>query len=77
MNDFFMQPPPPVEEKLEEKIISVKKQRYYLLLETDWSQLSDVSQLTKNKWAPYRQELRNVTLQSGFPTNIIWPIKPA
>lgn len=67
---------PLIEETLEDKIISVKKQRFYLLLETDWTQVVDVPQSVKDKWAPYRQELRDITLQSTFPLNIIWPTKP-
>lgn len=67
---------PLIEETLEDKIISVKKQRFYLLLETDWTQVVDVPQSVKDKWVSYRQELRDITLQSTFPLNIIWPTKP-
>tara|TARA_R110000823_G_scaffold236361_1_gene362053 strand:+ start:884 stop:1159 length:276 start_codon:yes stop_codon:yes gene_type:complete len=27
-------------------------------------------------WRTYRQALRDVPDQSGFPTNVIWPVEP-
>lgn len=27
-------------------------------------------------WVAYRQALRDVPQQSGFPQNIVWPVKP-
>ena len=29
-----------------------------------------------NEWKTYRQALRDVPQQAGFPTNITWPVKP-
>lgn len=55
---------------------SIKLQRNYLLSETDWSQLPDVSKDTALAYSVYRQELRDITDQSEFPTNITWPAKP-
>lgn len=54
----------------------VRIQRDALLVQTDWTQLPDVPDATKTKWASYRQELRDVTLQEGFPYNVIWPTPP-
>jgi len=45
-----------------------------LIAETDWMALSDV-QMTDG-WAAYRQALRDVPEQPGFPDNIDWPEKP-
>ena len=45
-----------------------------LIAETDWMALSDV-QMT-DEWAAYRQALRDVPEQPGFPDNIDWPEKP-
>ena len=45
-----------------------------LLLETDVWALSDRT-MTAEQTA-YRQALRNITGQAGFPTNITWPTKP-
>lgn len=53
-------------------------QRSFLLFQSDWTQLPD-NQLTQteiNLWREYRQQLRDITLQSGFPTEITWPMAP-
>jgi hypothetical protein len=55
---------------------TVRQQRDALLAATDWTQTVDVPQATKDKWAPYRQALRDVPQQAGFPDNIQWPSKP-
>ena len=49
-----------------------------LLKESDWAMLSDVPMSSGEKadWIEYRQALREIKLQSGFPDNIIWPPKP-
>lgn len=46
------------------------------LLETDWTQLPDVPLTAEQKsaWATYRQALRDVPSQPGFPANINWPV---
>jgi hypothetical protein len=51
-------------------------QRDKLLSDSDWTQASDIPQATKDKWATYRQSLRNVPQQEGFPITIVWPVKP-
>jgi len=65
--------PPPVEFYEAE----VRAQRSQLLAQTDWTQAADVPQATKDKWAPYRQALRDVPQQEGFPYNVTWPTPPA
>lgn len=59
-----------------EKMMSIRAYRNVLLSETDWTQAVDVPQATKDKWAAYRQALRDVPQQAGFPDNIQWPTKP-
>jgi hypothetical protein len=54
---------------------SVRADRDKRLAECDWTQLSD-SQVDKAVWATYRQELRDVPAQTGFPYDITWPSKP-
>lgn len=56
--------------------ISMRFERDMLLSTTDWTQLSDVPQAIKDKYAAYRQALRDVPQQPGFPDNIQWPVKP-
>ena len=50
--------------------------RAYLLSSSDWTQLPDVPLATKGAWATYRQALRDITLQPGFPTDVVWPKAP-
>ena len=52
----------------------VRQKRDNLLSETDWMALSDVTLTVP--WAAYRQNLRDVTSQPGFPYGISWPVKP-
>jgi len=53
----------------------VRKFRNELLTITDWTQIADapVNQLT---WATYRQALRDLPSQIGFPFNVTFPTKP-
>lgn len=53
----------------------VRQQRIQLLAESDWTQVADAP-VDKAAWATYRQQLREVTNQPGFPTNLEWPTKP-
>lgn len=54
----------------------IRQQRDILLLKTDWTQLPDAPLTTEQKtaWAVYRQELRDITKQAGFPNEINFPI---
>ena len=52
----------------------VREYRDFLLTETDWWATSDRTMTAE--MTTYRQALRDITDQSGFPTNITWPIKP-
>lgn len=54
----------------------IREERNKLLAETDWTQALDVPQATREAWAAYRQALRDVPQQPGFPTNVTWPIRP-
>lgn len=53
---------------------NIRSQRDSLLSQTDWMALSDVTMTPE--WAAYRQSLRDVTDQAGFPWSITWPTKP-
>jgi Phage tail assembly chaperone protein len=55
---------------------SVRAERARRLAATDWSQLTDQSDATKLKYRTYRQALRDVTLQKGFPQQVDWPTAP-
>ena len=57
-----------------EKASDVRKERDELLTETDWWAVSDRT-MTQAE-TDYRQALRDVPGQSGFPQNVTWPTKP-
>ena len=54
---------------------AMRKQRTEKLKDSDWTQLAD-STADKAAWAAYRQALRDVTAQAGFPWTIEWPEQP-
>ena len=58
-----------------EQSASVRTSRNDKLAECDWTQLAD-STADKPTWATYRQSLRDVTAQDGFPWNVTWPEAP-
>jgi len=49
--------------------------RTSLLAKSDWTQVADAP-VDKAAWATYRQALRNVPAQAGFPWTITWPDAP-
>lgn len=53
----------------------VRKQRDDLLASCDWTQLSDAP-VDKQAWAIYRQELRDISSQAGFPWEVVFPKDP-
>lgn len=53
-----------------------REQRNHLLAGSDWTQLADYLKPDKADWSVYRQALRDMTKQAGFPSVIIWPIVP-
>ena len=55
--------------------VAMRKQRAEKLAECDWTQVED-SPADKTAWATYRQALRDMTTQSGFPWTIEWPDVP-
>ena len=57
-----------------ERADSVRQERNRMIAESDWTQLPD-SPVDKEAWAAYRQELRDVPTQAGFPWSVEWPAK--
>lgn len=58
----------------EHKASSERYKRDFLLAETDWWAVADRT-MTQAE-IDYRQALRDVPAQAGFPENITWPTKP-
>lgn len=54
---------------------SIREQRNQLLKDSDWTQVADAP-VDKTAWATYRQALRDVTAQEGFPFNVVFPTPP-
>ena len=50
----------------------VRKKRNLLLQESDWTQLIDAP-VDREAWADYRQALRDLPQQEGFPGKVVWP----
>jgi len=58
-----------------EQAKSVRTSRDDKLKDSDWTQIAD-STADKAAWATYRQALRDITAQAGFPWTITWPDAP-
>lgn len=58
-----------------EKQIEIRKLRNDLLKDSDWTQVLDAP-INKDEWATYRQQLRDIPLQQGFPFSVVWPTEP-
>lgn len=56
----------------------VKDQRDTLLYKSDWTQIPNnpLTPEVQQQWADYRQQLRDITAQPGYPYNVIWPTQP-
>jgi hypothetical protein len=55
-----------------EQAKSVRTARDEKLKDSDWTQIADAP-VDKEIWATYRQALRDVPTQSGFPWEVTWP----
>ena len=56
----------------------IKVLRNALLTASDWTQIpnSPLSNEEQTAWAVYRQELRDIPAQLGYPYNVVWPVAP-
>lgn len=62
---------------LSELAADAREARDALLRETDWTALKALeSGVVASDMASYRQALRDVPQQEGFPNSINWPAKP-
>jgi hypothetical protein len=55
---------------------SLRADRNARLAASDWTQFADAP-ADAAAWAAYRQELRDVPGQEGFPWSVEWPTQPA
>ena len=56
---------------------TVRADRDRKLAECDWTQANDSPLKAASAWTTYRQSLRDVPGQSGFPHTVTWPTKPS
>lgn len=61
--------------RAESEAVSVRVERDVRLAGCDWTQLADAQMTSedKAKWTAYRQTLRDIPQQSGFPMLVEWP----
>jgi hypothetical protein len=64
-----------VQQRNNSKASEIRTERNEKIANTDWTQLPD-SPVDKAVWATYRQALRDITAQAGFPWTIDWPVAP-
>lgn len=60
------------------KAMQVRRQRDEFLAACDWVTLKAIDTNTSidPDWVTYRQALRDITTQDGFPYSVAWPTKP-
>lgn len=71
-NPVLIDPPQPTTEQLADQ---ARAKRDTLLSTSDWTQVGDAP-VDKEAWASYRQALRDIPEQAGFPETINWPAHP-
>ena len=54
---------------------TIRTERNAKLTESDWTQVADAP-VDQAAWATYRQALRDIPAQSGFPNTVDWPTQP-
>lgn len=65
-------------EQLPEEVASrnIRAERNHRLAVSDYTQLADAPGDTA-AWATYRQALRDISAQDGFPFTVTWPTEPS
>ena len=61
----------PIDKKYAENI---RIRRDILIKESDWRAVSDRE--LESEWKEYRQALRDISKQEGFPHDVKWPVDP-
>lgn len=64
-----------VQQRDDAQAAQVRAERNRLLVESDWTQVLDAA-VDQTAWATYRQALRDITAQEGFPWSVQWPTQP-
>ena len=65
------------QEIYDSRAANIRVRRNILLSASDWTHMvSDRVIENQAAWAAYRQDLRNITEQDGFPNSVNWPVEP-
>lgn len=64
-----------ITQRAEDQANALRSDRNQCLSDCDWTQLADAP-VDKVAWGNYRQALRDLTAQEGFPWTVTWPTKP-
>lgn len=56
------------------KAAEIRTERNAKIAACDWRMLTDSP--ASEVWKNYRQALRDVPQQTGFPVNFVWPVEP-
>lgn len=80
-NDTFEWVDPRTQQQIDQVAAeAVRVQRNQLLTDSDWtdtlSSKSRLGDVLYQLWQDYRQMLRDVPQQAGFPNNVVWPEPP-
>lgn len=61
-----------------EQADQIRAERTRRLSDSDWTQVDDapLTNTQKAAWAAYRQALRDIPQQAGFPWDVVWPETP-
>ena len=73
--DFAAYVAPTADETNADLAVDARVDRDTRLAATDWMASQDV--IMSDDWRTYRQALRDVPAQEGFPNTITWPTKPS
>lgn len=67
-----------IEARTQQQMTRVRAQRDQLLRDSDYTRMDDVplTEVQRADWAHYRQQLRDITSQQGWPWHVTWPQKP-
>lgn len=70
--------PEQIAERTASQAEEIRQRRDEALKQSDWTQLADAALDTSQaqEWRDYRDDLRAVPQQTGFPWQVVWPIAP-
>jgi hypothetical protein len=74
----YPKPPEPTPVPEDVAAANIRRKRDRLLQETDWIVIKSYErgENIPATWELYRQALRDITAQAGFPYSVEWPTKP-